>query len=125
MATNYSSLIVKDALVGNLISQIEDLNRRVRALERGHPGPPGTGVGRLAFYNTDGMIDASLVGVMVPTSTANVSSTPTLAQLEEEFGSASLGDGVRGLIDDNAGGTLWACFVVNGKWGVASLTLRA
>lgn len=117
--------VQRDRLVESLLDVIEDLRRRVRALETSHPGRPGTGVGNVAYFNGQGMIDASVVGVMVPTSTANVSNPPTAGELATEFGATTEGDGIRGVIDDNSGGTLWAVCVVNGKWGVVELTLRA
>ncbi len=48
-----TSLIARDALVGNLLDKIEELERRIRLLEATHPGAPGEAAGALACYRPD------------------------------------------------------------------------
>jgi len=48
-----TSLIERDALVGNLLDKIEELERRIRLLEATHPGAPGETAGALAYYRPD------------------------------------------------------------------------
>ncbi len=59
-----------------------------------------------------------------PTSTDNVASPPTDAELDTAFGEpALLGDGFFGLLDDNgAGTTVWLCYVINLAWWYEQLT---
>ncbi len=59
-----------------------------------------------------------------PTSTDNVASPPTDAELDTAFGQpAVLGDGFFGLLDDNdAGTTVWLCYVINLAWWYEQLT---
>lgn len=112
------------AISHNLIERIEELERRVRTLERSHPGAAGNEAGNLAHFDGNGILDASRVGIEVPMSTADVGNPPTAAQCVTAFGAASLGDGVRGVIDDADGGaTLWLICVVNGVWGAEQLTV--
>jgi len=58
-------------------------------------------------------------------SNANVSATPTDAELDSAFGDATiLYNGFIGLIDDaGAGTTVWLCAIVNNKWWYEQLTL--
>jgi len=48
-----TSLIARDALVGNLLDKIDELERRIRLLEATHPGAPGETAGALAYYRPD------------------------------------------------------------------------
>jgi hypothetical protein len=48
-----TSLIARDALVGNLLDKLEELERRIRLLEASHPGAPGETAGALAYYRPD------------------------------------------------------------------------
>lgn len=61
----------------------------------------------------------------VATSTANVSSPPTAAELTGAFGDPDdLGDGFVGVVDDNAGGTaIYVCYTISGLWAYEQLTV--
>ena len=121
---SYTRLSARAQTRGNVLAWLEALERRIAKLERSHPGQPGVNVGYVAYYNDQGVIDASNGGVRVRVATDNVSSPPTDAQLDTAFGSpATLGEGFVGLVDDNgAGTTVWAVFVVNGAWWYEGLT---
>lgn len=67
----------------------------------------------------------ALLEVGAVTSTANVSSPPTDAELDTAFGAAStLPGGFIGVVDDNnAHTTIWLCVAVGGVWGYEQLTI--
>lgn len=69
-----------------------------------------------------GWKDELIGGVTI--SDANVSSPPTDAELDSEFGTpATVGDGFEAVIDDGgAGTTVWRVTALNGKWWYVSLT---
>jgi hypothetical protein len=54
-----TSLIERDALVGNLLDRLDELERRIRYMEDTHPGVGGEAADKLAYYReTDGSMHA-------------------------------------------------------------------
>ncbi len=49
-----TSIIERDALVGNLLDKVDELERRIRYMEDTHPGVGGEAAGKLAYYREDG-----------------------------------------------------------------------
>ncbi len=111
-------LAERDAVQGDIVSVVENLDKRLRRLEKSFPGTPGQGAGTLAFYDNDGILDASVGGVRTIVSENNVSNPPTNAQLDTAFGQPEdLGDGFIGVVFDNGGTTaVWLCVVALTTW---------
>jgi len=51
-----ASIIERDALVGNLLDRVDELERRIRYMEDTHPGVGGEAAGKLAYYREDGSL---------------------------------------------------------------------
>ena len=51
-----TSIVERDALVGNLLDRLDALERRLRYMEDTHPGVGGEAAGKLAYYREDGSL---------------------------------------------------------------------
>jgi len=124
-STRYTTLIPVTAIRGNLIQTVKDLVRRVTTLERSHPGNPGTGAGNLAYFDGDGILDASVGGMRSRCVDYNVSNPPTDAQLDAAFGvtPSEVQAGWTGYVDDNGDNVrLWKVTSNGTSWWYELLT---
>jgi hypothetical protein len=53
-----ASVVERDALVGNLLDRVDELERRLRYLEDTQPGIGGEAADKLAYYRADGSLHA-------------------------------------------------------------------
>lgn len=103
------SVLDRDLIPENFLSELEELRRRVAVLERL----------QISTAAADGRYLRREV------RNANVANPPTLAELDEAFGpAATLPNPFFGVLDDSGAGTnVYMCIAVNGRWQIEILTL--